>query len=101
MAFGFAAVGSKREVIAQCRAHNLDDYASVATEARDLIVRALEDDTSEPHGFRYAYTVKASGHTGGGSPSRLNLTIESEWVPETVTDVPEVVSSPVEEAATP
>ena len=41
MSFGFTAVGSKAEVIAQCRTHDLDHGGDLAVATRNLIVEAI------------------------------------------------------------
>jgi hypothetical protein len=88
MSFGFTAVGSKAEVIAQCRSHNIDHGGDLAIAVRNLIVEALENDLSDPGpSWRYAYVVKAGGHGNNGagpgsSPTSLSLTIETQYVPE-------------------
>jgi hypothetical protein len=97
MSFGFTAVGSKAEVIAQCRAHNIDHGGDIATATRNLIVEALENDTAEPYqGGRFAYIVKASGHAGNGGTTYLSVSIEAQWVPEAV-EVIEVVEAAASE----
>lgn len=93
MSFGFTAVGSKAEVIAQCRTHDLDHGGDLAVATRNLIVEALENDLSNPGpGWHYAYVVKASGHGNNGagpgsSPTNLSLTIEVQYVPDAVVEV--------------
>jgi len=82
MSFSFTAIGTRDQVIAQCRAHNIDHGGSLAIAARDLITDALKaDGTAEREGWAYAYVVTASGHSGAGNPVSLNIKIEPQWVP--------------------
>jgi hypothetical protein len=86
MSFSFTAIGTRDQVIAQCRAHNIGHGRSLAIAARDLITEALEGDDATPgrEGWAYAYVVTANGHNGAGAPVSLNIKIEAQWVPHVV-----------------
>lgn len=81
MSFSFTAVGTKDEVIAQLA--QVDVYGNAIGEsARLMVVNALGLESVQPYtGYEYKYTVKASGHSGGGSPLSLSLTVVGDYVP--------------------
>jgi hypothetical protein len=82
MSFSFTAIGTRDQVIAQCRAHDIGHGGSLAIAARDLITGALKaDETPQREGWAYAYVVTANGHSDAGAPVSLNIKIEPQWVP--------------------
>lgn len=57
MSFSFTAIGTRDQVIAQCRAHNIGHGGSLAIAARDLITGALKaDETPQREGWAYTPT---------------------------------------------
>jgi hypothetical protein len=85
MSFGFTAIGSKQDVIQQLEAHAASQYIT-GTAGEDLIrllITHICDDSPAQwaNGHEFRYVVKAGGHSGGGSPLSLNLTVEAQSVP--------------------
>ena len=80
MSFSFSALGTKEEVIAQLEASRL--YGNkIGEDAKKLIVDALsEDNTGNSPGWEYRYVVQAHGHSGGGSPLQLTLSLATHNV---------------------
>jgi hypothetical protein len=84
--FGFQAVGSKDEVLAQLAAHKNNPYITgLGSELIDLLARHISEDTTETREHQAAYVIKANGHSGGGGACTLSVTTESWWVPATAT----------------
>lgn len=81
MSFGWTAVGTKPEVLAQLE--KVSSYGNrVSDFARDAVIAAIsEDDASQSHGYEYRYVVKANGHSGSGVATTLQLSIETAHVP--------------------
>lgn len=81
MSFSFSAMGTRDEVLAQLA---LSDPSGnkVGEAARDLVAAALEAEVYRPAGpgWEYRFIVEASGHSGGGSPLSLNLTVRPVFV---------------------
>lgn len=84
MSFSFTAVGARTEVVEQLAALSAPGN-KVGELARQLVAEALGDldDAPAGSGFRAVYIVRASGHSGGGSATSLNLVIEPQYVPDT------------------
>jgi hypothetical protein len=82
MSFSFAAVGTRAEVLAQLA--GVSAHGNLVGEAaRQLAADALAGQEDAPSaGYHPVYIVRASGHSGGGSPTSLNLTIEAQYVPD-------------------
>lgn len=91
MSFSFAAVGTKEEVAAQLA--KVDVYGNAIGEAARLaVINAMGLENLQPYsGYEYRYTVTANGHSGGGSPLSLNLSVAGHYVP-----VVDVASPPAE-----
>lgn len=91
MSFSFSAVGTKEEVAAQLA--KVDVYGNAIGEAaRLLVVNAMGLESVQPYtGYEYKYVVNASGHSGGGSPLSLNMSIVGHYVPVLDTSVPPAV----------
>lgn len=99
MSFSFNTVGSKDEVLAQLA--KVDVYGNaIGEEARLLVLNSLSADKVQPYdGFDLKYTVTASGHSGGGSPLSLNLTVTGTYVPHVEAPPVVQVSPPTSVAA--
>jgi hypothetical protein len=81
MSFSFVALGNKAAVRQQVEASSTYDNA-IGEEAKKLVLRALEDEDAKcAPGYEYGYIVKVNGHSGGGSPTSLVLSIEAQWIP--------------------
>lgn len=103
MSFSFSAVGTKEEVIAQLA--KIDVYGNdVGEAAKTLVSDSLGKENVQPYsGYEYKYTVTANGHSGGGSPLSLNLSVVGHYVPVVTAEeppveaqTPEVDPAPVE-----
>jgi hypothetical protein len=83
MSFSFTALGTRSEVLAQLAAVSANRN-KVGEAARQLAADALAEEEDAPGGSGYhpVYIVKASGHSGGGSPASLQLSIEAQYVPD-------------------
>lgn len=83
MSFSFTAIGTRAEVLEQLGLASPSGN-KVGELARQLAADALaeEEDAPTASGYHPAYIVKASGHSGGGSPTSLSLTIETQYVPD-------------------
>lgn len=84
MSFGFAAIGNRDEVVAQLgqvQVHGNEIGEKIAA----LIASQVAADPAQAYGpgYQLAYVIKAHGHSGGGSPLSLTVTIESQPVPVT------------------
>lgn len=84
MSFSFALVGTPAEIAEQI-AHTSASGNKVGELAKQLVADTLSepDDAPTASGYHPVYVVRASGHSGGGSPVSLNLTIEAHYVPDT------------------
>jgi len=80
MSFSFNALGTKEEVIAQLEAS--DVYGNqIGEDAKKLITDALNgDSTPAATGWEHRYAIQAHGHSGGGSPLQLTLTLVTHTV---------------------
>jgi hypothetical protein len=83
MSFSFNAAGTRDEAAAQLQvqAGNMPDGLGkqVAELAAAQLLADEPGDWASDGGHRYV--VKAYGHSGGGSPLSLGITIEPLWVP--------------------
>lgn len=80
MSFSFNGFGTKDEVIAQVTAADVDGN-EIGDAAKKLVVEALEaDETTNGPGWEYRYVVQAHGHSGGGSPLQLTMSIATHNV---------------------
>lgn len=82
MSFSFAAVGTRAEVLSQLAGVSASGN-KVGEAARQLAADALAEEEDAPStGYHLVYVVKAHGHSGGGSPTGLNMSIEAHYVPD-------------------
>jgi len=82
--FYLAAIGTRREVIAQLK--EADTRGSLlASRIRDTLVDSLmaEPDFGNP-GTEDRYTITVHGHSGDGvAPLSLNIDVKSRLIPKT------------------
>lgn len=86
MSFGFQAVGTREDVVRQLEAHAAGKYnaGTIAEDVARLLAGRVHADRPDLYGSadgEYRYVVKASGHSGGGSPLSLNASVEAHYVP--------------------
>lgn len=87
MSFGFAAIGTVDEVIAQLGAAPLapgeQRFNQLGADVRDLLVEHFKHEHTHARpavGYEYRYVVKAGGHGGGGVALSLNVAVEYQHV---------------------
>jgi hypothetical protein len=82
MSFAFHGSGTRAEVLAQMGKVSVS-RSKAGDLAREAVIAILSHDDDNPPGggMEIRYTVKASGHDGGGIPASLNLVIEPLAVP--------------------
>lgn len=88
MSFSFTAVGKRAEVVKQLRNANTYDNA-IGKAVADLLAEHLDQEEYPNYlgdEWDMAYVVKAGGHSGGGTPLSLTVTVEPAWVPKTKTE---------------
>jgi hypothetical protein len=90
VSFSFTAIGTAADIQAQLP--KVSAYDNVVGElVRTALIQAFEQEAADPspvnagarQDYEYRYTVNASGHSGGGSPLSLNVSVTSAWVPRT------------------
>jgi hypothetical protein len=84
VSFSFTAVGKRDDVSAQLRHKHIQGVDSeIGREVAQLLARHIAKDDAARTGAGYdvAYTVRASGHSGGSAPLSLTLTVECNYVP--------------------
>jgi hypothetical protein len=101
VSFSFTAVGKRAEVVEQLR--NVPTYGNkIGQDLADLLVEHLGREEYPNHlddDWEMAYVITAGGHSGGGSPLSLNVTVEPKWVPKA--KIEPVVSEHPEPSAAP
>lgn len=88
MSFGFTAIGTKDEITRQIGATDLT-HAGIGRDLGELISGHVA--AEQPHhdpAREWRYVVKAHGHSGGGSPLSLTVSIEAQPVAVTRADAP-------------
>jgi hypothetical protein len=84
MSFSFYAAGSKAQVTAKLRAiadgrRNIST-GGLGTGIARLLAEHISQDHDHPGGDEYVYIVTASGHSGGGSATSLNVSVAPHWI---------------------
>lgn len=98
MTFGFRALGSKDEVLAQLQAYDDSNYGDLGKDVRDLVANAIDKTTGtavhSSDQWTVKYNVTASGH---GDTNSCNFQVEvlAHWVPNTDKEKSDAKSVPV------
>lgn len=93
MSFGFTAVGTAAECAAQLAVVETDNV--LGQRLADTLGELLGDPENEPKQHtsvaqgEYRYVIKAGGHSGRGSTTYLNATVETVWVPKVAIELGE------------
>lgn len=93
MTFGFSAIGSKDEVVAQLLAYDDSNFGDLGKQCRDLLVSNLKATTGRAahsvNDWDVKYDISGSGH---GDTNSVNFRIEctAKWVPAARPDAVEV-----------
>jgi len=95
MTFGFKAIGSRDEVVAQLKACDDTNYGDLGKAVRDLVVSNLEATSGQAahsaDAWAVKYVVTGNGHGDSNSVS-FSLEVHSHWVPQAK---PDAVQTPV------
>lgn len=101
MSFSFTAVGRKDDVVRQLRAikDGTAGTGELAPEIAQLLARHIDTDHLSFAGdYDCHYVVSASGHSGGGSATSLQLTVTPHYIRKVEEEVMEMTAEQTEAA---